>query len=129
MYIRYFSRDITIHTVIYGADIRFWPTLLIYGVHIRFWPTLVATLLNSQLFRCWQPASIRSTPCTLEMQSPGFGHAKEVKFVRMESEPMSSSCESAIRVNAPRMSAIRWPCIDAGDGERAKQNNVLGYAC
>jgi hypothetical protein len=30
-YIRYthgmFSREITIHTVIYGADIRFWPTL------------------------------------------------------------------------------------------------------
>ena len=23
-----FSREITIHTVIYGADIRFWPTLL-----------------------------------------------------------------------------------------------------
>jgi len=25
------SREITIHTVIYGADIRFWPTLSING--------------------------------------------------------------------------------------------------
>jgi hypothetical protein len=38
MYIRYFSREITIHirskyTVIYGADIRFWPTLNICTVH------------------------------------------------------------------------------------------------
>jgi len=31
-----FSREITIHTVIYGADIRFWPTLRMRGVsHCR----------------------------------------------------------------------------------------------
>ena len=29
------SREITIHTVIYGADIRFWPTL--YMIHDQWW--------------------------------------------------------------------------------------------
>ena len=29
MYIWYFSREITLHTVIYGANVRFWPTLTI----------------------------------------------------------------------------------------------------
>ena len=28
MYIRHFGREITIHTVIYGVYVRFWPTLL-----------------------------------------------------------------------------------------------------
>jgi hypothetical protein len=67
-----FSREITLHTVIYGADILFWPTLhtlniglartidirciygifgkeiakdtVIYGVYMRFWPTLCVRL-------------------------------------------------------------------------------------
>ena len=30
------SREITIHKVIYGADIRFWPTLLIVHWVVRY---------------------------------------------------------------------------------------------
>jgi hypothetical protein len=33
VYIRFLSREITIHTAIYGACLRFWPTLIMSGAH------------------------------------------------------------------------------------------------
>ena len=76
MYNKIFGREITIHTVIYGVYIRFWPTLciygifgmeitihtVIYGVCIRFWPTQLSThasTVSTHLFsshhldQCW----------------------------------------------------------------------------
>ena len=41
-----FSREITIHTVIYGADIRFWPTLLIVHTHFPSSFTVLLQLLR-----------------------------------------------------------------------------------
>ena len=43
-----FGREITKYTVIYGAYIQFWPTLLIHGVCIRLWPILATTHVTSR---------------------------------------------------------------------------------
>ena len=61
-----FSREITIHTVMYGADVRFWPTLVIWiemdeSVLTILQPRLMAQVIESrQIRKCLKFCSLVS---------------------------------------------------------------------
>jgi len=86
VYIRCFSREITIHTVIYGVYIRFWPTLTVRNVRTTLSAPLRVCIRSSVCERLgvcgWHGLSAQHTSCyrcVREACASGIGMRKKLE--------------------------------------------------
>ena len=122
-----FSRDITVHTVIYGMHIRFWPTLITYQL-------LTCQLLTCQLLT-WTTTHVStthvSTPHVSTTHVANYSRGQQLTWptthVANYSRGQLLTWPTTHVGNYSRGQLLTWPTTHVANYSLANYSRVIGW--